>query len=226
MLNLRNNVFLVSLLGLFFVSNKITAQDEIWASVIRAGYNNSNIKVKLANLQNTSTTPKHGYYINLGTERRFSDRMSFILGGEYQKANSYLKSSTSPIEGKLSIGYLSGNLDFKFYPIYDLGIYTGGFITFPLSYEFTGHTSDNSLSSSQIQKQNDQINQEIKSIINFDVGLRFGADYRIFKQLHIEAYYRLGLSNSTIKSKDNIPREIKVSSINVGLNYRFGFRTR
>ncbi len=227
MLNLKNKAFLIALLGLFFANNKINAQNKLLASVLRAGYNNSNMKLSnFTTIPDSETTSKHGYYINYGIESRFAERVSFIFGAEYIRANSYLKSKNTTIEGKMTVNYLSGNLDLKFYPTYDLGIYAGGFFALPFNTKFALQSPNNNLTTNE-KKQQDDINNELKDFVGWDMGVHFGLDYRIFDQLHIEAFYRWGISNSVLKkSGNNTNREMKVNSINVGLNYRFNFESK
>ncbi|MDO4228706.1 MAG: outer membrane beta-barrel protein [Capnocytophaga sp.] len=226
MTNLKKTTALFAFFAMILGSNYAFAQNNnIFAAVVRAGYNNSTIKADFVNLRTTETTAGHGFYVGFGVERRFAERFSAIIGVDYFHKNSTLKSTAEPIETKLNMGYGSVDLGLKFYPTYDLGISVGGF----LSSDFTtnakmSYTNGNTAS---LSNREELLKTELDDYVKGNYGLRFGVDYRVIDQLHIEAFYRLGLADG---GKDNTlngrtqQRELKISSINVGINYRFDFK--
>lgn len=203
---------------LFFCANSLTAQtDDLIVYNFKAGYVNATQEVTIVSLPDSKSTAGHGFYAGFGFERRFAERFAVTLDFSYASLNSTIESATANAQTNYTRGIVMMPLSLKIYPTYDLGIFVGAYVTSRLHDKIT--LSSETLDATTLVALEKDLKHEMREDVkSYDYGLRFGADYRIWHDLHIEVFYHLG---STIKGKKRTNTDYKANHIIGGLSYRF-----
>lgn len=182
---------------------------------IRGGYVNAKQEVKLKSFEGTDVSAGNGFYVGFFAERRFAERFSFHVSGDYMNITSEIANSNN-VKMRLNNGLLAIPLSLKVFPTYDFAIYLGGYLG--LSLHDKMELSSANLTSTQLTELQRKVEKEFEDDRRGSVyGLRFGADYRIWEDLHLEAFYYMGFPS---KGK-NKTSQYNAHLITAGLNYRF-----
>lgn len=205
-------------MAVFAGHNAHAQNDEKFKSIsLKAGYIYATQKMELRNFNNTESTAGHGFYVGYAYENRFAERFGFALEGIYENVNSTIKSSSTNAEAKVNRGLVKIPLGLKIYPTYDLSLFLGGYISWGAHHKVS--LSSTTLGATELATLEKNVKEEAKDVLkNSDYGLRFGADYRVYDELHIEAFYNLGSKN---KGKDYNQNTYQLNYLSLGLNYRF-----
>lgn len=194
----------------------IQAQDK-FASRLAAGYANVKTEVNLPSFSVNHSKGGHGFYADYMMERRFAERFAYMGRFGYVNAGNTYTSEKLQTEMSVNQGYASIVLGLAFYPLYDLSIFAGGYLNGSLHQSVK--MSSTTQSSQALNSLTDKAKEEYKDLKKSDYGVRFGADYRIWEDLHIEAFYNLTLDKSNRQDHKNA--KFKNQMFGAGLNYRF-----
>ncbi|MDO4729138.1 MAG: outer membrane beta-barrel protein [Bacteroidota bacterium] len=204
---------IIALIG-FGAMQNLLAQSK-YVEGIRGGYTSARQEIKLNSFEGTDVSAGSGFYVGFYAERRFAERFSFHLDLDYLNVTSEIANSEN-VKMRLNNGLLIVPLSLKVFPTYDLGIYLGGYLGTSLHNKIA--LSSTNLTSTQLLDLQKKIEKEIKDDkLGSVYGLRFGADYRVWEDLHLEMFYYMGFP----KKGKNKTTQYNANLITAGLNYRF-----
>lgn len=200
---------------MLLVSYNANAQKRTFQRV-KAGYSHGMPTMNINQLGEMKTKSSHGFYANYSFEVRFAERFAYFIDALYEQMHSEF----TPTEPHTSIKNTNGNLNMalglKFYPMYNLGIYVGGFGGFNLV--------NNVVISSDTMKKGDtnDLKEALEKSLKGGYGLRFGADYRFVDNWFVEVSYSWG-DNQKIKQAKTHKQigNYRLSYISAGIGYRF-----
>lgn len=183
---------------------------------VKAGYSHGMPKLSLDKLGELEAKSSHGFYANYSLEIRFAERFAYFMDLSYEQIHSEFTPTLPTASVKNTNGSLNVALGLKFYPIYNLGIYAGGFGGFNLVNNIA--ISSDTIKKDEINDLEEAFDKSLKS----GYGLRFGADYRFVDNWFVEVSYSWG-NNQEIKQARTL-KEIgnyRLSYISAGIGYRF-----
>lgn len=170
-----------------------------------------------------SLKSKSGFYVGALVEHKINNK--FAVQGEVEYANLGGKAKVSLPNGITVTENLNFNrivipISARYYATPELGIYAGPYVSFK-----TNTTAKIKISGAMANPQavsegeaylEKAFNDNFKST---DFGLFFGADYKVYKGLFVDARYSFGLTNMI---KNPVQDEkMKMNFFQVGLGYKF-----
>ncbi|MCJ7932114.1 MAG: PorT family protein [Chryseobacterium sp.] len=165
---------------------------------------------------------KSGFYIGALVEHKFTNK--FAVQGEVQYANLGGKvevgMSGITVTEKLRFNRIVIPVSAKYYPVPEFGVYAGPYVSFKtntsVKIEVSGGMPDPRAIREGEQFLEQQFNDHLKST---EFGLFFGADFKIYKGLFLDARYSFGLTNMIKNPVDG--EKLKMDFFQLGLGYRF-----
>lgn len=199
---------------MFLVSYNANAQKRTFQRV-KAGYSHGMPKLSLDKLGELEAKSSHGFYADYSIETRFAERFAYFIDALYEQMHSEF-TTQSDVSFKNINGNLNIALGLKFYPMYNLGIYVGGFGGFNLVNNAT--ISSETMKKDEINDLKEAFNKSIRS----GYGLCFGADYRFVDDWFVEVSYSWG-DNQKIKQAKTLKQigNYRLNYISAGIGYRF-----
>lgn len=192
-----------------------------FANGMAVGYANMKTEMFTPSFQNTTSTGGHGFYADYFLERRFAERFASNLRVGYINTTSTFASETSMAQMKINQGMINMALGLKFFPIYNLSVLAGVYGNTDVHHSIKG--SSEILGTEPLKNLTEKVKSEYEDLKRYDYGIRFGADYRIWEDLHIEGFYHLSLNKKTetYNRQGVATSQYKVNTFGAGMSYRF-----
>lgn len=199
---------------------------------VKAGYALSTLKSNETNLEFEGTggslKSKSGFYIGALVEHKLNNK--FALQGEVEYANLGGKLDISmsglglpgvKVTEKMHFNRIVIPVSARYYAMPELAVYGGPYVSFKASnkakIEVSGAVVSDPAALNEGEKQLE--NYFDNSLKSTDFGLFFGADYKVYKGLFLDARYSFGLTNM-IKNPVN-GEKLKMNFLQIGVGYKF-----
>ena len=178
---------------------------------IRAGTTVSNLKFDFGNDIIFQLKSKPSFYVGGFWERSFNEIFGITAGITYADLESHFDMETEEFKTVMHINYFSIPIGVKYYANQNLSL-TGGIKT-------------NILASTSVKSSNPEDSESSDSqefVKKTNLLPYIGAEYRLFKNLHIETMYNFGVENIAKDDSEESfsEQKIKLGYFQLGFNYK------
>ncbi|MDW9378979.1 porin family protein [Chryseobacterium sp. JV558] len=168
---------------------------------------------------------KSGFYVGGLVEHKFNNK--FAIQGELEYANLGGKAEVAlpgiTITEKMNLNRIIIPVSARYYATPELGIYAGPYVSFrtnnKVKFEMSGPNAV--MTNPAGIKEGERYVEKFldDSLKSTDFGLFFGADYKVYKGLFVDARYSFGLTNMIKNPVDG--EKLKMNFFQLGLGYKF-----
>lgn len=169
---------------------------------------------------------KAGFYIGGLVEHKFNNK--FAVQGELEYANLGGKAEVVTPVGitvteKMNLNRIVIPVSARYYAMPELGIYAGPYVSFKtnnkVKFEMSGPNAV--MTNPEGIREGEKYVEKFldDSLKSTDFGLFFGADYKVYKGLFLDARYSFGLTNMIKNPMDG--EKLKMNFFQLGVGYKF-----
>ncbi|AZA98836.1 PorT family protein [Chryseobacterium joostei] len=173
-----------------------------------------------------SLKSKSGFYIGALVEHKINSKFAFQGEVEYANLGGKMEVSIPGLPGvkvteKMNFNRIVIPISARYYATPELAVYGGPYVSFKASntvkIDVSGAMVTNQAALDEGERRIENFLDD--SLKSTDFGLFFGADYKVYKGLFVDARYSFGLTNM-IKNPVN-DEKLKMNFFQLGVGYKF-----